>query len=79
MNQRRSKTRSLILVSLAAGVITLLNACSSKVVVIDRQSDLVRLGSDVSGHVYTLQNGQWVRSSNKVQLPEGWFAGPGPD
>ena len=36
---------------------------------------MVRIGSDVSGHVYTLQDGEWIRSPNKVQIPEGWYAG----
>lgn len=36
---------------------------------------MVRLSDDVEGHVYTLKNGEWVRSSNKVKLPAGWYAG----
>lgn len=36
---------------------------------------MVRIGSDVEGHVYTLQDGEWIRSPNKVRIPEGWYAG----
>jgi hypothetical protein len=36
---------------------------------------MVRLGKDVSGHVYVLKDGEWVLSKNKVKLPEGWYAG----
>ena len=36
---------------------------------------MVRIGSDVKGHVYTLQDGEWIRSPNKVLVPEGWYAG----
>tara|TARA_B100000029_G_scaffold511032_1_gene603978 strand:+ start:329 stop:475 length:147 start_codon:yes stop_codon:yes gene_type:complete len=36
---------------------------------------MVRLGPDVRGHVYFYKGGQWIRSANKVTLPEGWFAG----
>ena len=48
---------------------------STRVVFVDTQTDLVRLGPDVSGKIYVLKNGQWVLSKNKVRLPEGWYAG----
>jgi hypothetical protein len=57
--------------------LSLLMGCSTKVLVIHSDSDLVRLGPDVSGHIYTRnRNGVWVKSGNKVLLPEGWYAGP---
>lgn len=46
-------------------------------VVIDKQSDVVRLGKNVRGEVYVLRDGKWV-SIGKATLPEGWYAGPGP-
>jgi|TARA_R110000824_G_scaffold185241_1_gene366220 hypothetical protein len=55
--------------------IIFLGCGSTRVVFVDTQSDLIRLGSDVSGHVYILKNGEWVLSKNKVKLPEGWYAG----
>jgi hypothetical protein len=36
---------------------------------------VVRLGPDVHGKVYFLRDGKWVLSKNKVNLPEGWYAG----
>ncbi len=48
---------------------------STRVVFVDTQSDLIRIGPDVSGKVYILKNGEWVLSKNKVKLPEGWYAG----
>lgn len=48
---------------------------STKVVFVDTQSDLIRIGPDVEGKVYTLKNGEWVLSKNKVKIPEGWYAG----
>jgi len=48
---------------------------STRVVFVDTQSNLVRLGPDISGKVYVLKNGEWVLSKNKVKLPEGWYAG----
>jgi len=38
-------------------------------------SDVVRLGPLVTGKVYFRRGGEWVLSKNKVQLPEGWYAG----
>jgi len=36
---------------------------------------MVRIGPGVSGRVYVMKNGEWVLSKNKVELPEGWYAG----
>ena len=44
-------------------------------VFVDTQADMVRLADDVRGHVYYFKEGEWVRSKNKVTLPEGWVAG----
>lgn len=64
------KTLILILISL------LLVGCgSTRVVFVDTQSNLVRIGPDVSGRVYVQKNGEWVLSKNKIKLPEGWYAG----
>jgi hypothetical protein len=54
-------------------------ACgTTKVVFVDTQADLVRLGPDVRGTVYVNRGGEWIKSKNKVTLPEGWIAGPLP-
>lgn len=54
-------------------------ACgTTKVVFVDTQADLVRLGPDVRGTVYVNRGGEWIKSKNKVNLPEGWIAGPLP-
>jgi hypothetical protein len=45
------------------------------VVVIDSQTDVVRLGPDVTGGVYVWRNGGW-ELVGKARLPEGWYAGP---
>jgi len=46
-----------------------------RVVFVDSDSELVRLGPDVKGHVYYYDEGEWVKSKSKVTLPEGWYAG----
>ena len=48
---------------------------STRVVFVDTDANLVRLGPDVSGRVYVLKDGVWILSKNKVRLPEGWYAG----
>jgi len=36
---------------------------------------LLRLGPDVRGHVYYWNGSSWELSSNRILLPEGWYAG----
>ena len=60
----------LILISLF-----LLGCGSTRVVFVDTQANLVRIGPDVSVKVYIQKDGEWVLSKNKVKLPEGWYAG----
>lgn len=60
-----------------AGILLLLTGCAtSRTVMIDTQSDIVRLGPDVKGHVWFFRDGKWQLSGDKVALPEGWYAGP---
>ena len=65
--------KKIVILSLA----TLFLGCgSTRVVFVDTQADLVRIGPEFpAGRVYILKNGEWVLSKNKVKLPEGWFAG----
>lgn len=71
--------RPLLKICAAAGMITFATACgTTKVVFVDTQADLVRLGPDVRGTVYVNRGGEWIKSKNKVTLPEGWVAGPLP-
>ena len=61
---------------LAISAAALFMGCgSTKVVFVDTQSQIVRIGPNVTGKVYVLKDGQWVLSKNKMQLPEGWYAG----
>lgn len=75
-----SKIGSLAASSLA--LLAMLSGCAtSRVVVIDRNSDWVKLGPDVKGHVYTWDDKTkaWVLQKKAVRLPEGWVAGPAPE
>ena len=55
-----------------------LTSCASRTVVLDSSRDIVRLGADVSGHVYVWNAGHkaWELTGSTVTLPEGWYAGP---
>ena len=48
---------------------------SPDVIFVDTTQDVVRLGDDVTGHIYYQKDGRWVRSNNKVKIPPGWYAG----
>ena len=52
---------------------------TTRVVFVDTTSDMVRLGPGVRGRVYFRKSGEWVLSKNKVELPEGWYAGGLPE
>ena len=67
----------LLKIFLTAGIAAALIGCgSTRVVFVDTQADLVRIGPGFpAGKVYILKNGEWVLSKNKVRLPEGWYAG----
>lgn len=70
--------RTLLPIFAAAGLILCAPSCATKTVVIDSRADVVRLGPDVKGSVYVYRDGQWVKTK-RVNLPEGWFAGPPPE
>ena len=47
---------------------------TTRVVFVDTNESMVRIGPDVRGKVYFQRDGQWILSKNKVRLPEGWYA-----
>ena len=65
--------KKILILSLSS--LPLVGCGSTRVVFVDTEANLVRIGPDVSGRVYIQKNGEWVLSKNKVQLPEGWYAG----
>ena len=68
--------KQLLKISAVLAISVFLIGCgSTRVVFVDTQANMVRLGKDVAGHVYVLKDGEWVLSKNKVKLPEGWYAG----
>ena len=69
------KMKNLKLLTVLIFSIIFLGCGSTRVVFVDTQSDLVRIGPGAEARVYILKNGEWVLSKNKVKLPEGWYAG----
>jgi len=70
-NQLRLKTLLLVLT-----VTAFLSGCGgSRVVFIDSQSQIFRVGPNVSGKLYHWTGEEWQLSSNKVEYPEGHFVG----
>jgi hypothetical protein len=69
------RTRHKLFVSV--GLVLCAGGCSIRTVVLDSQSDVVRLGHNVRGNVYVWQDGAWTKTGS-VRLPEGWYAGPPP-
>ena len=47
---------------------------TTRVVFVDTNEAMVRIGPDVKGKVYFQRDGEWILSKNKVRLPEGWYA-----
>ena len=48
---------------------------TTRVVFVKTDSDIIRIGPNVSGKIYFRKGGEWILSKNKVKLPEGWYAG----
>tara|TARA_R110002051_G_scaffold261458_1_gene321335 strand:+ start:38 stop:289 length:252 start_codon:yes stop_codon:yes gene_type:complete len=70
-NQPRLKTLLLVLT-----VTAFLSGCGgSRVVFIDSQSQIFRVGPNVSGKLYHWTGEEWQLSKNKVEYPEGHFVG----
>ena len=67
--------KALKILLLTSAAVFFMGCGSTKVVFVDTQSQMVRIGPNVTGKVYVLKDGQWVLSKNKMQLPEGWYAG----
>lgn len=71
--------RTLLKLCAIAGLLICASGCATnRAIVLDSNRDVVRLGRDIRGHVYVWQNGAW-QLVGPVTLPEGWYAGPGPN
>lgn len=69
---QRKPPRMLRLLLLSASAFA--SACGSSRTVFINAGDVVRIGPDVVGRVYTLgADGVWTLSGDEVQLPEGWY------
>jgi len=53
-----------------------MTGCGTTQAIIIGSDDIVRTGSDVEGHVYTWDGEKWIKSDNKVRIPEGMYIVP---
>ena len=53
-----------------------MTGCGTTQAIIIGSDDIVRTGSDVEGHVYTWDGEKWIKSDNKVKIPEGMYIVP---
>ena len=67
------KTLSLFLI--LCGILCM-TGCGHTQAIIIGSDDIVRTGSDVEGHVYTWDGTNWIKSDNKVKIPEGMYIVP---
>lgn len=67
--------RRKILTSFAALATVCATACGPRTILV-RESSPIRIGPDVKGHVYVRENGEWTLSSNRVEIPEGYYLVP---
>lgn len=70
MRRHRNKLKLIFATLLLTGCAT------ARTVTLDSNEDVVRLGPDVRGHVYFYSDGKWQLTGDKINLPEGWYAGP---
>ena len=68
-----SKMLSLFLILCVSLCMT---GCGTTQAIIIGSDDIVRTGSDVEGHVYTWDGEKWIKSDNKVKIPEGMYIVP---
>ena len=67
------KTLSLFLILC---VMPCMTGCGTTQAIIIGSDDIVRTGADVEGHVYTWDGTNWIKSDNKVKIPEGMYIVP---
>ena len=68
--------RILLYLCAVSGIITLLNGCVTKTIVLDSNTDVVRLGGNVHGDIYYYDKDSGWTLTKDAKLPAGWYAGP---
>lgn len=76
MNRRTwAKTRTARLLCLLAFAIAS-GGCLQRRTVLVSPGTVFRIGPEATGRIYTRQGGKWILSSDRHELPEGWYAIP---
>ena len=69
----RSRLRLILLYSV---LLLVASACGCSRTVLIREADPIRIGPDTRSRVYTMIEGEWRLSPNRVEIPEGWYCVP---
>lgn len=64
-----------IAICFAALAVAFASGCGSRTVLVAEGSP-IRIGPDACGRVYSMVDGEWTLSQNKVKVPEGWYLVP---
>ncbi len=64
-----------MLLFLLIGSSFLIGCGNSRVVFVDSQTQVTRVGPNVKGKIYVWDGEAWELSANKVKYPEGHFVG----
>ena len=65
---------SVILFCCAVVVLVFLGGCARTVLV--PESSPFRIGPGTRAPIYTMTDGEWTLSDNRVTIPEGWYCVP---
>ena len=70
----RRRPRTLIAIGLLC--VGLASGCAGGRTVLVADDSPLRIGPNTTGTVYTLVDGEWKLSAQRVELPEGWYVVP---
>lgn len=71
--QRMAPPITLLALAVASASICVSAGCSRTVLV--ESGKPIRIAADCDCYIYTLaDDGEWVRSGNRVRIAEGWYA-----
>jgi hypothetical protein len=49
--------------------------CAARTILVPESSP-IRIGPETKGRIYAREGGEWVLGTNRVSIPEGWYAVP---
>jgi hypothetical protein len=68
------RTPTSIALACAVPAFVFATGCARTVLV--PESSPIRIGPATRARVYALERGEWILSTHRVEIPEGWYAVP---